>query len=365
MKLKSYFSGTVEAAVQLARRELGEEALLVNARPATPETRHLGAYEVVFGLAPSAQAAAVPAPFGAPLAEPGLAKDIADLRHEVERMALSLSFLPANAAAPQFEPAPVQDPHFRETKQRLVEAELEPAHAALVAHGTPLESIFETSPSLGRPGASRAVAALVGPPGSGKTTTLIKLAARYGLARRRPAQILSVDVCRIAAAEQLRALAAILGIGCEILETPAALSQALTAPGGKELILIDTPGFSSAEMEDAWDLAGVFASHPEVDVHLVLPASMKPSDLTRAADRFLLFHPHKLIFTRMDETTRYGALVSEAARRQLPVSFVCGGQQIPDDLEEAASSELAARILNPPCAESPQAEPAAAMGAVA
>ncbi len=48
MKLKSYFSGTVEAAVELARKELGEDALLVNARPATAETRHLGAYEVVF-----------------------------------------------------------------------------------------------------------------------------------------------------------------------------------------------------------------------------------------------------------------------------------------------------------------------------
>ena len=38
LKLKSYFSGTVEAAMELARKELGEEALLINARTATPET---------------------------------------------------------------------------------------------------------------------------------------------------------------------------------------------------------------------------------------------------------------------------------------------------------------------------------------
>lgn len=50
MKLKSYFSGTVEAAMELARKELGDEALLVNARPATPETRSLGAFEIVFGV---------------------------------------------------------------------------------------------------------------------------------------------------------------------------------------------------------------------------------------------------------------------------------------------------------------------------
>jgi hypothetical protein len=50
MKLKSYFSGTVEAAMELARKELGDDAFLVNARPAAPEARYLGDYEVVFGL---------------------------------------------------------------------------------------------------------------------------------------------------------------------------------------------------------------------------------------------------------------------------------------------------------------------------
>jgi flagellar biosynthesis GTPase FlhF len=55
MKLKSYFSATVEAAVEQARQELGEDALLVNARPSTPDTRHLGAYEVVFGAAGAPQ----------------------------------------------------------------------------------------------------------------------------------------------------------------------------------------------------------------------------------------------------------------------------------------------------------------------
>ena len=49
MRLKSYFSGTVEAAMALARREMGDDAMLVHSRPSQPEARHLGAYEVVFG----------------------------------------------------------------------------------------------------------------------------------------------------------------------------------------------------------------------------------------------------------------------------------------------------------------------------
>src|SRR5512145_2969238 len=50
MRLKSYFAGTVEAAIALAARELGENAMLVYSREASPEARYLGRYEVVFGL---------------------------------------------------------------------------------------------------------------------------------------------------------------------------------------------------------------------------------------------------------------------------------------------------------------------------
>ena len=85
MKLKSYFSGTVEAAMELARKELGEEALLVNARPATPETRHLGAYEVVFG-APTAGVGRAPGSDRRPTCR----QDVADMRREIERLAQSL-----------------------------------------------------------------------------------------------------------------------------------------------------------------------------------------------------------------------------------------------------------------------------------
>ncbi len=86
--------------------------------------------------------------------------------------------------------------------------------------------------------------ALVGPPGAGKTTTLVKLAAHYGLASRKPAQILSADVLRIGAAEQFRSLASILGIGCSMAETAGALMQMLEEHRSKELMFIDTPGLS-------------------------------------------------------------------------------------------------------------------------
>ena len=48
---------------------------------------------------------------------------------------------------------------------------------------------------------------------------------------------------------------------------------------------------------------------------------------------------------RIDETDRYGVLLSEAARQALPISFLCNGQRIPDDLEPASKERLSTMIL--------------------
>jgi flagellar biosynthesis protein FlhF len=343
MRLKSYFSGTVEAAMELAHKELGEDALLVNARPSTPETRGLGAYEVVFGVPPKADASVTKpesntslanAPARA-LAAESLAQDVIQLKREMERMAQMLRggrMLPQMAAQPS------------DLYNLLIDNELEPALAQKVADGAALEDLFEVDPMPGRRGATRGVVALVGPPGVGKTTTLAKLAARFGLTSRKPAYILSADVYRIAAAEQLRSLAGILGIGFETVETPVALAQALEEHRGKDWVFIDTPGLAATEMEDGADLAHLIASHPEIETHLVVSASMKPADLSRVIDRYQIFQPKKLLFTRLDETERYGALVSEASRRALPISFLATGQQIPDDLESASKEFIAGKV---------------------
>lgn len=300
--------------MDLARKELGDEALLINARPSTPETRYLGAYEVVFGLGPPS------APEPAPPQEDGDAfrAELAELRRQIER----LSFTPV--APPALQPAPLAPPSSLTEK---------------LARGVRLDELVRTDAQLARR------VAFVGPPGSGKTTTLIKLAARYGLARRKTTHILTTDVIRIAASDQLRTLAAILGIPCEVTETPLALDQQLELHSARELVLIDTPGYSFREMDDASELAVFLAAQADLDVHLVLSASMKSADIRRVLDSYAIFRPSRLIFTHIDETASYGALVNEASERGLPISFLCTGQKIPDDLEPASTTRLTDLVL--------------------
>jgi flagellar biosynthesis protein FlhF len=209
-----------------------------------------------------------------------------------------------------------------------------------------MESRFSVQPTLGRNESQTRIVALAGPPGAGKTTTLVKLAVNYGLASRRPVLLLSMDTYRIAAAEQLRSYAAILGVGFQLLETVTSLAQAIEENRGKDLIFIDTPGYAYGDMDSAAGLARFLATRNDIDTHLVLSSSMKSADLSRMVDTFEIFGPQRLLFTRLDETGSVGPIFNEAVRTGKPLSFFATGQRIPEDMRAVDRAGLVNLILN-------------------
>jgi len=130
-----------------------------------------------------------------------------------------------------------------------------------------------------------------------------------------------------------------------VLETAAGLSQAIAENRGKELIFIDTPGFSGGDMDHAASLAKFLAGRSDIDTQLVLSSSMKSADLTRMVDLFEVFRPQRLLFTRLDETGSFGPILNEAVRTRKPLSFFCAGQRIPEDLEEVTHGRVAELVL--------------------
>ena len=149
----------------------------------------------------------------------------------------------------------------------------------------------------------------------------------------------------MAAAEQLRSYAAILGVGFQVLETVTALAQAIEENRGKELILIDTPGLASATLDALPDLGQFLARRDDIDTQLVLPASMKSADLTRVVDCFRDVSAGPPAVHRLDETGSFGPIFGEAARTGKPLSFFTTGQRIPEDLEAASRSQASARLI--------------------
>jgi flagellar biosynthesis protein FlhF len=383
MKLKSFFANTIEEAIRLARHELGPDAMLVNSMRAGVEARHLGFYEVVVcseaqetaspkdpargqerssdpGRAGSRAAAAAQPPNK--LSQDKLSQDVSELKQRMEKLALTLARSGRGMASVAF------DPDLSRVFTTLTDAELDTELAYDVvgklispvpegALRAELAKLVSVAPELGSLGAPSRVVALVGPPGAGKTSALVKLAVQHGLAARKRVQVLTTDTYRIAAAEELRSYAAILGIGCQVLETAGALAAALVEYRQKDLILVDTPGLCRSEMEASEDLAKVLATHPGLDTHLVLPASMRAADLRRVAEQYSIFRPAKLLFTRLDETETFGPILSRSIRMGLPISFFSRGQRIPEDLEPATVDLMLDLILGSASVSKFESEP--------
>src|SRR5579875_2825174 len=205
MKIKSYFAPSVQEAMEKARVELGPDAMLMSSKKTGAEARRLGAYEVVFGLSNEASAGQAAAPEraetrviagGAPAGgSDALARELADLRKQIENVRRSVSRQGYSRTA-----TPLAGAGLSELHDMLVNADFSEdlAHELIesVSARTPeldatdqlsnllrdeIERRLQVSPELGVRGAEQRVVALVGPSGAGKTTTLVKLALKYGI----------------------------------------------------------------------------------------------------------------------------------------------------------------------------------------
>ena len=76
----------------------------------------------------------------------------------------------------------------------------------------------------------------------------------------------------------------------------------------------------------------------------MLPATLKADDLRAAVERFEIFATDRLLFTRLDETERFGPAFSEAAASAKPVSFLASGQRVPGDITTASQFPLASLL---------------------
>jgi flagellar biosynthesis protein FlhF len=376
MRIKSYFADSINEAMEQARRELGPEALLMDSKKTELELRSLGAYEVVFAVAPEeVRPAGIVRPFktapaavaisAAPIESQGgindFSRELAELRKQIETVKRSVDHRPD--ALPKGTSLSVEG---TELVARLTAAEIseglafelvaaaevrrsqeEPITAGLdAALRAECEQRLRFSPSLGLAGAEPRIVLLAGPAGTGKTTTLVKLALRYGLRARQPLQLLSLDTLRIGGWEQLACYARIAGLPCQPVHTPAALDQAFVEFSQKKLLLIDTPGFSPGDEAQSRSLAAWLASHRAfVEVQLVLSAAARPSSNLAAIERFAPFAPSKLLFTHLDEVDSNGPAIETALRSHLPISFLANGQQVPEDIEEASLDRVLGSLV--------------------
>jgi len=195
---------------------------------------------------------------------------------------------------------------------------------------------------------------VIGVNGSGKTTTIGKLAARFG-AEGRKVMLAAGDTFRAAAVEQLkiwgeRTKVPVIARG-QGADAAGLAFDALTAAkaDGIDVLLIDTAGRLQNKAELMNELEKVVRVMKKVDadaphaVLLVLDATVGQNALSQV-DAFLkTAGVTGLVMTKLDGTARGGILVALSAKYALPVHFIGVGEGV-DDLAPFTAKDFAKAI---------------------
>lgn len=189
------------------------------------------------------------------------------------------------------------------------------------------------------------VVALCGATGVGKTTNLAKLAAYFAVRERVRVALITADTYRVAAAEQLKVYANIIGLPMKVVHNERDMDEALREFSGHDLVLIDTAGGSQFNLEQINELKNCLRTARPHETMLVMSASTPLDDMRNIVANFKCCNPTSVLFTKIDETRQYGAMLSVLAESGLPMSYLSTGQNVPDDICLASPAVMANLIL--------------------
>lgn len=195
--------------------------------------------------------------------------------------------------------------------------------------------------SSGRP----ELVACVGPTGSGKTTTLAKLAAQGRLDHGRSVAVICLDHFRVGALDQWQRYSKLMNIPVFAPQSPDELGAVL-ASNPAELILVDTPSVGSSAdpaMRAFSDVA--HTARRSTHVLLLLPAWLRGGDAERLVGQYAHVSPTGLVATKLDESNALGGVLQASLTSELPIAFLSRGPRVPEHLELVSKSAFIEQAL--------------------
>ena len=191
---------------------------------------------------------------------------------------------------------------------------------------------------------------LAGLQGSGKTTSAAKLALRLQEHDKKSVALVSCDIYRPAAIDQLRILAGEIGVDCypsEAGASPVAIAQAALAQARrqfKDVLIVDTAGRLAIDEDMMQEIRALHAALNPVETLFVID-SMMGQDAVRTAQAFKDALPLTgIVLTKTDGDARGGAALSVRHVTGKPIKFMGVGEKI-HALEPFHPDRVASRIL--------------------
>lgn len=368
MRVKRFVADTMQEAIALVKADFGQEAVILH----TKKIRKKG----LFGLFGRAKVEVIAATEGRPTtrkptpvratlgdvstrsaAESAATTEMAKVREELDAIKRAINARggdrPPWSRAVQAMQAALLEQEVQEDLVREVLAAVQArANKEQVEEEDWVRSEVRRELEAGiacsdpwRLADEKRVHCLVGPTGVGKTTTIAKLAANYSLLAEKRVALVTVDTYRIAAVEQLKTYAEIIGVPVDVAFTPTELKSAIVRRAEFDLILVDTAGRSQKNKMQMAELRAFLDVIDDPLVHLVISGTTRTRDMLDIVERFGQFPVSHLIVTKLDETSSYGILYNLCRLTGLPLSYITNGQSVPDDIEVAESERIADAIL--------------------
>lgn len=189
------------------------------------------------------------------------------------------------------------------------------------------------------------VICVIGASGSGKTSTVAKLALFYSQKLNKTITWVCADTVRSGAVAEARAYADALGLNLKLVYVPEDLKNVLSNAQADDLFLVDTPGYNPCSESQMVELGALLAEISKRCTYLVVPATTKETDLFQLVASLGMFNLNGVIVTKLDETHSFGSVYNFARRNQIPLGFFATGRDAANHFEIAEPARLVSALF--------------------
>lgn len=181
----------------------------------------------------------------------------------------------------------------------------------------------------------------VGGAGSGKTSTLVKMASHLVVKERKKIAILSTDSFKVGAVDQLKIYCQILNVPFAVLRSRKDWEWVLSQLNHVDHILVDFPGFQLRDLDEIHAFKGLLPPEGFAPVtHYCASATSKDGDAYEMAKRYKVAEFSDLIFTNLDQSVQHGIIYNLHKKTGKPLHSFGIGNRIPEDFEAATKERV-------------------------
>jgi flagellar biosynthesis protein FlhF len=191
---------------------------------------------------------------------------------------------------------------------------------------------------------SKRVAMLIGPTGSGKTTTVAKLASQ-SIREGKKVGLISMDTYKVGATEQMRIYSRMIGIPLSVVSNIETLKKSIDGYTDRDVVLIDTTGQNPSDGDYIDGLKRIYDTGYPIETQLLLSTSSDNDFLMEAHKHYNALPIDYVAFTKTDEAVKLGSIYNLCRLYKKPVAYITNGQRVPGNIEFVDNNKLTNLIL--------------------